>query len=396
MAVGTTRAKAGESDRGRGAPVRVRCMLWGAAAGRCEFAGCNQPLLYHPKTKDAVNIAEVAHIIGFSGGGPRRERDLPRAVLNDVTNLMVLCGACHKLIDDGPGKYTVELLRAMKSQHERRISVAGGIAPERQSHILLYGANVGDHSSPVCYDRAACGMFPDYYPADTAPISLGLGNSALRDRDGDFWRSESMQLRRMVDTRVRPRLADGSIHHLSVFAMAPQPLLMLLGSLLSDVPAAEVYQLHREPADWRWQPHPEGFDYTIAKPESAVGVPALVLSLSATVEDERVAAVLGPDVAIWRVTVPRPGNDLLKSRQQLQRFREVTRALLDEIKARHGEGAMLHVFPAVPVATAVEVGRVLMPKADLPLRIYDEARLLGGFVHALDLNDGPRPEGGAR
>ena len=63
----------------------------------------------------------------------------------------------------------------------------------------------------------------------------------------------------------------------------------------------------------------------------------------------------------------------------------MVRRLLNRIKTVHGEQAIIHVFPAMPVALAVEFGRVMMPKADLPLRIYDQNQQLGGFVQALDL-----------
>ena len=43
----------------------VQRMLWGKAAGRCEFAGCNQPLWKSPVTQEQVNIAENAHIYSF-------------------------------------------------------------------------------------------------------------------------------------------------------------------------------------------------------------------------------------------------------------------------------------------------------------------------------------------
>ncbi len=86
------------------------------------------------------------------------------------------------------------------------------------------------------------------------------------------------------------------------------------------------------------------------------------------------------------MTIPTPNNDFLKSRQQAQVFRKQLRPLMDRIKAQHGEKAVIHVFPAMPVALAVEFGRILMPKADLPLAIYDENKRSGGFVHALDVN----------
>jgi hypothetical protein len=210
-------------------------------------------------------------------------------------------------------------------------------------------------------------------------------NSSFRDRDAEFWKIESAQLRNIVSQRICPRLATGEIKHLSVFAFAPQPLAALLGFLLSDIPSAETYQLHREPPDWHWQESPPDFQYIVTEPANTSHAPALVLALSATITDDRITSVLKNGASVWRITIPEPHNDYLKSRTQLRQFRETVRPLLDRIKARHGHGSCLHVFPAVPLAIAVELGRILMPKADLPLRIYDENRNLGGFVHALDI-----------
>jgi hypothetical protein len=108
----------------------------------------------------------------------------------------------------------------------------------------------------------------------------------------------------------------------------------------------------------------------------------LVLSLSGSVAGERIDAVL-PDANIWRVTIPVPNNDYLKTRAQLGEFRERLRRLLDQIKLAHGAGGPLHVFPAAPVAACVELGRIIMPKADLPLRLYEESE--GRFRRVLDI-----------
>jgi len=258
------------------------------------------------------------------------------------------------------------------------------IGPDKQSHVLLYGANIGLHRSLQTFAKAAEAMLPDRYPAEPHPLTLGMINSSFTDRDEAFWQIESAHLRNMVAQQVQPRLAQGSISHLSIFALAPQPLLMLLGFLLSDIPAAEVYQLHREPPDWRWQEHPTGYRFVIEEPAQISGAPALVLSLSATITDERIRAVL-TDPTIWRVTVPSPNNDFLKSKEQDREFRAQLRPLMDRIKLRHGEKAVIHVFPTMPVALAVDLGRIIMPKADLPLRIYDENKAGGGFVYALEL-----------
>ena len=81
-----------------------------------------------------------------------------------------------------------------------------------------------------------------------------------------------------------------------------------------------------------------------------------------------------------------PHNDFMKSRDQLSLFRQAFRRLLDTIKAENGQDVLLHVFPAVPVSVAVEVGRVWMPKADLPMRVYDQNRQNGGFKVAFDIS----------
>jgi hypothetical protein len=144
----------------------------------------------------------------------------------DLSNLMLLCDAHHRLIDkeDVVG-HPVERLRAMKALHETRIEVTTAIGPDKQSHVLLYGANIGLHSSPLSFSSAAAAMLPDRYPAEPHPLTLGMFNSSFTDRDADFWRIESFHLRNMVAQQLHPRLAQRTIDHLSIFALAPQPLL---------------------------------------------------------------------------------------------------------------------------------------------------------------------------
>jgi len=61
------------------------------------------------------------------------------------------------------------------------------------------------------------------------------------------------------------------------------------------------------------------------------------------------------------------------------------RPLLDKIKAVHGQTTTLNIFPATSVSTAVELGRVRMPKADMPWQVYDQVNKLGGFIPAIKI-----------
>jgi hypothetical protein len=112
----------------------------------------------------------------------------------------------------------------------------------------------------------------------------------------------------------------------------------------------------------------------------------LVFSLSTTIIDERLKKVI-PNASIWKVSIPSAHNDFLKSRHQASHFRQLMRETMDRIKVRHGQDATIHVFPAMPVALAVEFGRIRMPKADLPLSVYDEDRGSGGFRYALSIGN---------
>jgi hypothetical protein len=64
-------------------------------------------------------------------------------------------------------------------------------------------------------------------------------------------------------------------------------------------------------------------------------------------------------------------------------FRQTMRLIMDQIKSIHGESSVIHVFPATPVSIAIELGRIWMPKADLPYILYDQNNKIGGFVHAI-------------
>ena len=362
-------------------------MLWGRAASRCQFAGCNKPLWKSAVTQEQVNVAQKAHIYSFSSDGPRGNARIPRDRINGLGNLMLVCHQCHQKIDseqDG-GRYTAALLRQMKAGHEARVELVTGIEPEKKSHIVLYGANIGDHSSPLNYQDAAPALFPDRYPTSDSPIELTTVNSSFLDRDPAFWAVEAENLERKFNQRVGERLATGDIAHLSVFAVAPQPLLILLGSLLGDIVPAQVYQRHRDPPTWQWPGTALTPPFEVREPATVSGPPALVLALSATVAPDRITSVLGVDVSIWTVTVPTPHNDVTKSRGQLSQLRALLRRLLDQIKAAHGQGTPLHVFPVASVSTAVEFGRIRMPKADMPWQIYDQVDAWGGFVPALSI-----------
>lgn len=367
----------------------VRYLLWGHAAGHCQFSGCNKPLWKHPETQEPVNIAQAAHIYAFSAKGSRGNDGIENAELNEFENLLLVCHACHKTIDshqeDG-GRYPIELLHRWKAAHEERIERVVGIDPDHKSHVILYDRAIGGMHSPVRYEWAGTAMFPRRYPAENQAIELASAGSDSTEKDSDFWATELRDLERKFDRKVQDRLANDEIEHLSIFALAPMPLLIRLGTLLTDIRAVETYQLHRDPKGWTWPNDGSKPKFQIEKPSNCDGSPALVIALSATIDNSRIHQVLGENASIWRITLNKPSQECIRSREDLVAFCAIVRPLLNEIKAAHGHDATLSIFPASPASTMVELGRVRQPKADLPWIIYDENRTSGGFIKAVKIS----------
>src|SRR5277367_5811429 len=99
-------------DLSRSISIAPQNFLWGRAAGRCEFAGCNRPLWKSRVTQESVNVGQKAHVYSFSRGGPRGNRGISIKRVNDSANLMLVCHECHRKMDSDKsgGRYTVRVL----------------------------------------------------------------------------------------------------------------------------------------------------------------------------------------------------------------------------------------------------------------------------------------------
>lgn len=362
--------------------------LWARAAGRCQFSGCNALLYKSAVTQETVNLAQKAHIYAFSEKGPRGWGPFKIGLtgLNDISNLMLMCHGCHRKIDQEAGSalYPADLLIAWKAQHEQRIEVVAGIAPDKKSYVVLYGANIGSEKSPIQYHACVEAMFPQWYPATERPVLVSM-TSELNDSSPQYWQTESQHLLKAFQRKILSIIEDEPCKHFSMFALAPQPLLMQLGALLTDKVDVETYQLHREPKGWVWQDCADDFDYIINRPDNFGGKPALIVSLSDHVSPERITRVIGEDTSIWEITLENPHNDFMQAKQQLSLFRKRLRSLIVEIKRAHGEATPLHIFPVMPVSCAIEFGRARMPKADMPWLIYDHDMKTQEFIKAIEL-----------
>jgi len=363
-------------------PEKIKIILWGKAAGRCQYKGCNEILFRDSTTQAEFNQSYIAHIIADSPNGPRGHATLSEELKNDISNLMLLCDVHHRLIDKGDvDGHPTERLEKMKKDHEARIELQTDVHEDMESYIVLYGANIGGHTSPLNIKEARTAILPHRY-STPHPIEIGFKNSAAQDDSEQYWQQEIQNLNVLYNNKVKNLIDSGHIKHLSVFALAPQPLLIELGRLLGDINKVTTHQRRREPSTWQWSMEDYSADYQISKPSKNHKIVALNLSLSATISDERIINTLGEEISIWKISLEAPHNDFLHSPSQLSHFRLTMRKLMNEIKLSHGQDTELNIFPAVPASVAIECGRVWMPKADMPLHIYEQNTKRDGFFKA--------------
>jgi len=368
-------------------PQKVQSALWARAGGRCQYRGCNADLVGDliAGRQDGI-FGFIAHIVADIEGGPRGDPIRSPQLSRSLGNLMLMCARHHKLIDvEAVAEHPEPVLLAMKAEHETRIATVTGIDEDRASHVVRFAASIGDNEALVSTQAIFAAMPPDHHPASGQTLDLEMVGCAFRDNEPAYWAFQRENLRRQFEAKLRGRVERQEIRHLSVFALAPQPLLIELGRLLCDIVPAAIRQRHREPATWRWQANQLPMTFEVSEPDrAATGSVALKLGVSATVVDDRIRSVLGPDTAVWSLCAGNPHNDILRRPEDQAVFRSTLRGLYDRIKARHGEGIPLHLFPALPASLAVEVGRVWMPKSDLPLRLYDNHRS-HGFIPTFNI-----------
>ena len=345
--------------------------LWGKAAGRCEYEGCNKLLYQDDVTSEDINRAFVAHIVAASPGGERGDEDQSAQLSDDIENLMLLCHEHHRLIDhERAEEHGVDRLRAMKKKHEDRIRTLTEIDSSMKSIPITYGANIGKQRVAISKKELAEAMVPDNYPSGT-PINLEHRDSSIYDSTAIYWETEEEQLNQKFLESIRPLVGKEETDSFSVFALAPQPLLVKLGTMLSDLHKVKVYQKHREPDTWKWQAMTEPNPMKIIRPDDTSKTPVLIFSLSANAISARVRKRFGDEASIWEVTAEKPDNDMLRSADQLAEFRTIAREVLAEINAT-SRADSIKVFMAMPAACAVELGRVWMSKADKKLVLFDK------------------------
>lgn len=368
--------------------------LWARAAGRCEFRGCNKLLYKDELTQTRSNLAIISHIIGFSADGPRGDPVRSPQLAQDIKNLMLTCRAHGKIIDDKAREveYPEHVLQEFKREHEQRIRLLTESKDDAQTHVLLVQASIGQRDVYINETDAFRAILPKY-PAEERATLIDLSGLMLHPGHEDVFR----WLADNITERTRPLLTrqggQARIKSLSVFALAPVPLLIHLGHILGDIEHVDLYQRHRISQNWTWSTEEEaGEFYDVLQPDGCDNDDrpiALLLSVSDSIRHDYVTARLGDGTLIYEIRGKEPSQDFLRSRKRLELFGYEARKLLSMLRDTCGHDRPIHLFAAVPTPVAIEFGRNV--KAfDSPFVVYEYQKVNRAYLPALTINDRPR------
>lgn len=367
---------------------RNQLILCIQAGGRCEFNGCNEYLFEHHLTHQRANFAQMAHIVAFSELGPRGNVTDRPTDINNLENLMLLCHRCHKLIDDAPDEFSRATLEGYKKAHEDRIHLLTSAAPDRQTTAVTLKSKIGDQTVKVSPAEINEAVSPRYSATRTGTI---IDLTDIADEGDEFYSVATKKISRSLGQVLESVMDEEATNHISLFALAPIPLLIFAGSLLSNKVPCDLYQKHRDTQDWKWKTDGYFVHYKFQQIRAGDDPKkvALILSLSGTIHLDDLRADVIENATVYEITLdgPVPHTGFLRQRQDLINFQEKFQRSLREIGANHGKLDQLHLFPAVPAPIAVSCGREVMPKVDPALVVYDDDKRHGGFRRILEVNN---------
>jgi hypothetical protein len=98
-------------------------------------------------------VGENCHIVAESDNGPRADLTMPLDRRNSYANLILLCRIHHKVIDAQEQKYTVEVLRDMKTKHEAWVKQQLGFDEVKQFDDEQYAGIVDNWERLAHVDR---------------------------------------------------------------------------------------------------------------------------------------------------------------------------------------------------------------------------------------------------
>lgn len=140
-------------------PEGVKAALHVMSGGGCYRQECGEPAIRLVDGVPEINL-QIAHIHALEPGGPREIKGMSTAERNCFSNLIWLCGPCHKRVDADEVAYPASLLKKWK--RDREAKPLGSLAGLRDLDVAALEELLRRAMTEIREDMAAFNeTFPD-------------------------------------------------------------------------------------------------------------------------------------------------------------------------------------------------------------------------------------------
>ncbi|WP_341285287.1 SAVED domain-containing protein [Priestia megaterium] len=374
-----TKEEKGKTQRRKLAPVE-HYHLWVACGGICSFEGCNKRLIMDTDGQ-LTNGGIVAHIIGHAKNSARHEYmeeyGYKQEELENISNLTLMCYGHSKLIDDSHTKhlYPPEKLFEMKKKHEDWVSSWSEF--KKKKSIALIHKRLGGPLTDI-----------EYQDGEAPYILLEAIENQVEfiDFSKEGW-EEAKKINEDLYERFKEKVREREANVAEIFPLSPIPLLIHMGSLLTDTVPVSVYQLDREEGVWV-SDHPlkhKEVELSFSADIKEEDELAVLVSVSGKVKMKSVMEVLGDNFDSISFEINDPGLKRVLYKQDVlyiqSQIKEEIEKLLQEQDYRK-----IHLFYAGPAGLAIELGRGVNPRMWGEVCLYQyNAREFPRYQYALSI-----------
>jgi hypothetical protein len=165
----------------------------------------------------------------------------------------------------------------------------------------------------------------------------------------------------------------------AVFSLAPIPLAVHLGFILTDMVGVDAYQYHRERETWKWPRGVQG-DQAISiqgLPTESISEPvdAVVrVSLSDVVDRADSPELSGASAIEIDISVSEPSVHWLRNTDQLSAVTKAFREVLASLRKHVRNLERIHLLYAGPTPGAIVLGTCINPRMNPPVVLYEYDR----------------------
>lgn len=373
-------AKELTSGRKGEATATIREELAYLASWRCQFSGCGRDLRQHTPTGGRGRFSYYAHIVAASPDGPRGDAVLSPKLASELSNFMLLCDECHRLIDKiDPARFSVDTLRRMREESIGEVRRLLETLQYPSVEVVAILGNVAGQPAQLSIDDVHEALWGSKLRTTNTKVAryFSPGGQHHDVHSGAYWSSLFQQLKR--DLPLLQTLLDGTHTgtarpRIAVFPLHATSVLVLAGRVLGDAAGTELLQPHRNTLTgaprWAWpddQPIAAANKYQVevlrdlANEDTACLVVALTSEIEASRMPSECAANGVFGLPTLRIRGPKFYKDCIQHPSDLKAFGnavdDAMRQLQDEWHVRK-----VYLFVSAPASAVVVVGQKMQAR----------------------------------